>query len=96
MNFEWALKEMMAGEKVRRVVWVRIKFAVLMPELKLPSFDTQGTDRKVNDRTAKHIGSSTPLNSRPYFACLRVNDEWQPGWLPSTEDLLANDWGVAS
>lgn len=92
MNFEWALGQMQQGNTVRRAAWVRTRFACLMPELQLPPYNTQGTDRKVNDRTAKYIGEDAPLNCRPYFACLTGGDMWQPGWLPSTEDLLANDW----
>ena len=48
--------------------------------------------RKVNDRTAKWIGEDTPLNSLGYFAMFTANGEWQPGWLASQSDLLAEDW----
>jgi hypothetical protein len=92
MNFQWALDQMQAGRPVRRLAWLRLTFVCLMPELQLPPFSTQGTDRKVNDRTARYIGEDAPLNCRPYFAALTRGDAWQPGWLPSTEDVLANDW----
>lgn len=43
-------------------------FIVLMDGLKLPSYNTQGTEKKVNDRTAKFIGEDTSLDSQPYIA----------------------------
>lgn len=30
--------------------------------------------------------------SRPFFSAMMHSGEIQPGWLPSTEDLLASDW----
>ncbi len=71
---------------------------VFMSGMTLPSFNTQDTDRKVNDRTAKFIGQDTSLNSKPYLSAYAVDEashatgNWQPGWLPATEDLLATDW----
>ncbi len=71
---------------------------VFMSGMTLPSFNTQDADRKVNDRTAKFIGANTQLFAKPYFASYTVTDvwqptgDWQPGWLPTAEDLLATDW----
>lgn len=67
-------------------------FIVLMPSLYLPSFNSGDFPRKVNDRTAKHIGENTPLDSQPYFAMFTAQKKWQPGWLPSQADILAEDW----
>lgn len=92
-NFELALHALKGGLRVARNGWDgRVKFVVLMPELQLPPYNHQEPGPKVNDRTAKHIGANTPLNSRPYFALFKPTGEWQPGWVPSTGDLLANDW----
>lgn len=98
-GFEAVLTSLKAGHRVFRTSWLRdgnptVPFVVMMPLLQLPSHNTQGTDRKVNDRTAKHIGVDTPLNSLPYFAHYGTDKAWQPGWLPTAEDLLANDWVV--
>lgn len=69
-------------------------FIVLMPPLQLPAFNTQDTNRKVNDRTAKWIGENTPLDCQPYFALFTADKKWQPGFNFSTADMLADDWYV--
>lgn len=92
----WAVGEMRAGRKVRRAGWNgKGMFVVLMPELKLPPFSTQEPGPRVNDRTAKHIGVDTPLDSQPYIAMWTAQQKWQPGWLCSQADLLAQDWEAA-
>lgn len=94
-SFSEALARLKAGEAVTRRGWNgRGMFIVLMPELRLPPFNTQGTERRVNDRTAKWIGEDQPLNCRPYFAMYTAQKEWQPGWLASQADMLADDWHV--
>lgn len=65
-----------------------------MSRLQLPPYRTQGTERKVNDRTAKWIGEDTPLDSNPYFAMFTADRKWQPGWLASQTDMLADDWMI--
>ncbi len=89
----WAVKQMQDGHAVRRSGWNgKGMFICLMPELQLPPFNTQDTNRKVNDRTAKWIGEDQSLNCRPYIAMYNAQKEWQPGWLCSQADLLATDW----
>lgn len=95
MNIHEAIEWMREDRKVQRKGWNgKGMFIVLMPELKLPPFNTQDTNRKVNDRTAKHIGEDMPLDSQPYIAMFTATKQWQPGWLCSQADLLANDWQV--
>lgn len=95
-NFGWAIEQLKAGCKVRRTGWNgKGMFIVMMSGMKLPSFNTQGTDRKVNDRTAKFIGEDTPLDSQPYIAMFTAAKQWQPGWLASQADILSNDWEIA-
>lgn len=99
LTFSEALAAMKEGDKLARRGWnattLGIKmFAVLMPKLDLPPYNHQEPGPKVNDRTARFIGTETPLNSQPYFALYtdRAGSNWQPGWVPSTSDLLAEDW----
>ena len=93
----WAVKQMWAGAKVCRAGWNgRGMFIVLMPELKLPPHSSQEPGAKVNDRTAKHIGVDTPLDSQPYIAMWTATGQWQPGWLCSQADLLATDWDIVA
>ncbi len=93
----WAVKQMWNGSKVRRAGWNgKDMFIVMMPSLYLPSFNSQESGAKVNDRTAKHIGPDAPLDSQPYIAMKTATGQWQPGWLCSQADLLATDWEIAS
>lgn len=97
MNIGQAVEQLKAGNKVRRAGWNgKNMWLVLMPELKLPPYSTQNTHVKVNDRTAKHIGVDTPLDCRPYIVMWTAQQQWQPGWLASQADLLAEDWELAS
>lgn len=92
----WAVDQMWDGQKVRRTGWNgKGMFIVIMPRLQLPPYNTADMSRKVNDRTAKHIGADTPLDSQPYVAMWTAQKQWQPGWLCSQADLLATDWEIA-
>lgn len=94
-DFGWAVAQMKAGNRVSREGWNgKGMWVVLMTGLKLPAFNTQESGPKVNDRTAQYIGEDTPLDSQPYIAMWTAAEQWQPGWLASQADILAEDWGV--
>lgn len=95
MNFGQAIEHMKIGLKLAREGWNgKNMFVVLMPALKLPAHSSQEPGAKVNDRTAKYIGEDTPLDSQPYFAMFTAQGKWQPGWLASQSDMLAEDWSI--
>lgn len=97
MNIGSAIEAAKAGHKIHRAGWNGAgsgMFVVYMEPLKLPPYNTEDTARKVNDRTAKFIGEDTPLDCQGYFAMFTSKGKWQPGWLASQEDLLADDWLV--
>ena len=95
LTFGLALEAMRKGLHVARAGWNgRGMWICLMPALYLPSYTTLDTARKVNDRTAKHIGANTPLDSQPYIAMWTAEGKWQPGWLASQADILGDDWYV--
>lgn len=97
MNFGQAIEAMKEGKKVQREGWNgKGMFVVFMPPLHLPPHSTQEPVAKVNDRTAKHIGVDTPLDSQGYFAMFTAQKQWQPGWLASQADMLAEDWQEAA
>lgn len=101
LSFSTAMMEVKTGKRLTRAAWKSfdkdVRFVVAMPELQLPPHATQEPGPKVNDRTAKHIGIHTPLNSRPYFASFDpASGNWQPGWVPTQEDMMADDWAVIS
>jgi len=95
MTFGQALEALKMGHKVARTGWNgKNMWIVLMPELNLPPHSSQSPGAKVNDRTAKHIGVDTALHSQPYIAMWTAQGKWQPGWLASQNDMLADDWRV--
>lgn len=97
MDFGQAIVFLKNGKKVAREGWNgKGMWIVLMPSLYLPPHSTQDAGAKVNDRTAKHIGVDMPLDSQPYIAMWTANKQWQPGWLASQADILAEDWIVVN
>jgi hypothetical protein len=95
MTFGHAIQAMKDGFKVARQGWNgKGMFIVYMPPLYLPPYNTADTTRKVNDRTAKWIGVDVPLDSQGYFAMFTAQKKWQPGWLASQADMLAEDWEI--
>ena len=95
MNFGKAIKAAKEGKKIRRRGWNgKNQWVVLMPELHLPPFNSQGPGAKVNDSTARYIGEDQHLFCCPYFVIYTEQKVWQPGWLASQTDMLAEDWEV--
>jgi hypothetical protein len=93
MDIAGALTCLRDGLKVRRAGWNdKGSWIVLMGALRLPPHSSQAPGAKVNDRTAKYIGADTPLDSQPYIALYTSDGKWQPGWVCSQADLLAEDW----
>lgn len=95
MDFSQALQALKEEQRLARTGWNgKEQFIVMMPPLYLPPFNTQDTQRKVNDRTAKWIGEDQPLDCQPYIALYNASKQWQPGWVPSQGDLFATDWEI--
>ena len=97
MNFSEALRLAKDGLRIRRAHWEEGTFVVQMEGMELPSFNTQNTDRKVNDRTAKFIGKNARMICNAYFAhCLLVDNVafWTPGWLPDSHALYDDNWEI--
>lgn len=94
MNFGQAIEALKAGKKVSRSGWNgKGMWVVLMPALYLPPANSNEIPR-VNERTSKHIGEDAPLDSQPYLVLWTAGRQWQPGWLASQADMLAEDWGI--
>ncbi len=95
MTFGLAIEAMKKGHKIARKGWNgKGMFVVYMSPLYLPPFSTSGTQRKVNDRTAKWIGEDTPLDSQGYIAMFTADKKWQPGWIASQADIFSEDWEI--
>ena len=95
LTFGIALELLKKGFKVARKGWNgNGMWIVLMPSLFLPANNTAGNVPKVNERTAKYIGKNKPLDSQPYIAMWTAQGKWQPGWVASQADILAEDWTI--
>lgn len=95
MDFGTAIIAMRAGRAVRREGWNgKGMFVVHMDGMVLAPFSQQEAMRRVNDRTARWIGPDMPLTVGPYFAMFTAQQVWQPGWLASQADMLAQDWEI--
>lgn len=87
MNIGQAVAALKAGQRVRRAGWNgKNMWLCYMPELFL-------RNDQVNERTKKHIGDHD-MDCRPYIVMWTAKQQWQPGWLCSQDDLLAEDWEV--
>lgn len=95
INFGLALEAAKLGHKIARKGWNgKNMWVVYMTPMSLPAYSTQGTVRKVNDRTANLIGEDTPLDTLGYMAMFTADKKWLPGWLASQTDMLADDWFI--
>lgn len=95
LTFGQAIEALKSGDRVAREGWnSKDMWIVLMTGMKLPPYNDQTTERKVNDRTAKWIGRDTPLETLPYLAMWTADKKWLPGWLASQTDMLAEDWQI--
>lgn len=87
-DFGQAIKELKTGSRVARAGWNgKGMWLALMPSLYLDK-------ALVNDRTKKFIGNETDLDCQPYIVMWTAAKQWQPGWLASQADILAEDWIV--
>ncbi|RPK20030.1 DUF2829 domain-containing protein [Paenibacillus xylanexedens] len=88
MDFGKAIEALKAGNKVARQGWNgKGMWVALMPALYLEA-------GVVNGRTSKHIGEGVALDSQPYIAMWTAAGQWQPGWIASQADVLAEDWEI--
>lgn len=83
MDFGEALEALKSQRRVAREGWNGM-WLVMMPPQDLPSYNTQGT--------AKLIGEDAPLRINSYIVMFTADKNWQPCWLASQADMLAEDW----
>jgi hypothetical protein len=85
MNFRQAIEEAKNGNKIARAGWNGKNMWVChMPEITIP-------EGMINGRTKKFVPSGN-LQVGGYFVIFTAQGIWQPGWLASQNDMLANDW----
>ncbi len=85
MNFGDALALAKSGYKIARTGWNgKNMWVCYMPPLIIPA-------ATVNGRTRKFLPEGD-LNVGGYFVMYTAQGVWQPGWLASQNDMLAEDW----
>lgn len=88
MNFGQALELLKSGSRVARAGWNgKGMWLCYMPPVVIP-------DGVVNGRTRKFVPSGD-LTVGGYFVMWTAQGVWQPGWIASQADMLAEDWEVA-
>lgn len=92
MNFGQAIDALKSGQKVSRDGWNgRGMWLILVPGTAVQNL-TPGTPY------ANALGSGVATEILPHIDMWTVNAEgrraMQPGWLATSTDILAEDWGV--
>jgi Protein of unknown function (DUF2829) len=89
MTFGQALEALKAGERVARQGWNgRGMWIALMPAVVIAA-------DKVNERTRRFVKEGD-LNVGAYVVMWTTSGVWQPGWLASQADMLAEDWEIVA
>ncbi len=87
MNFRNAVEAAKHGGKIAREGWNgKNMWVCYMPPVVIPA-------DMVNERTRKFVPTGD-LNVGGYFVMWTAQGVWQPGWLASQMDILADDWMV--
>ncbi len=84
MNLGQAIEALKQGKRVQRNDWVgKAKYLILVP----------GTlNASINPDTAYGVMNLDRINVLPRIDMRTGSVSIQPGWIPTQEDLLADDW----
>jgi len=83
MDFGEALRALKEGKKLARKGWNgKGMWLVLMPSFRV---------EEPNERTRAH-GIAEAFECGGYIVMWTAQNIWQPGWLASQNDMLADDW----
>lgn len=89
MNFGQAIEALKNGDKVSRVGWNgKGMFLIYVPGTK---------DAKLNEGTPYEKAlRSNIVTINPHIDMYTATGEFQPGWLASQTDILAEDWDIVN
>lgn len=86
MDFGEAIRNLKAGKRVARAGWNgKGMWLALMPGFVIP-------EAMVNARTRPHVPPGQDIQCGGYIVMWTAQGVWQPGWLASQADMLAEDW----
>jgi hypothetical protein len=89
MTFGEALEHLKNGDRVARAGWNgKNMWLAYMPPVTIP-------EGMVNGRTKKFVPVGD-LVVGGYVVMWTAAGVWQPGWLASQADMLADDWSVVA
>lgn len=89
MTFGEAIEQAKNGFRVQRAGWNgQNMWVCYLPPITIP-------EGMVNGRTKLFVPHGD-LAVCGYFALWTAQRTWQPGWVASQADMLANDWTVVS
>jgi len=87
MNFGQAVDLLRNGHRVSRDGWNgKGMWLCLMPATVIPEGLVNGRTKKFVPNGDLHVGG--------YVVMMTAQGVWQPGWLASQADMLADDWAV--
>jgi hypothetical protein len=87
MNFGEAIAALKDSKRVARAGWNgKGMWLCYMPPVTIP-------EALVNGRT-KRFQPTGDLNVGGYIVMMTAQGVWQPGWLASQADMLADDWSA--
>jgi hypothetical protein len=85
LNFGEALEALKRGDRVTRAGWNgQDMWLALMPAFTIPA-------NLVNERTRRFVPRGD-LSCGGYIVIWTHDSVWQPGWLATQADMLAEDW----
>lgn len=88
MNFSHALEHLKGGRRIARRSWVERRGGAFLTIMR---GHPQGISAPRMLAEALGIGEGTHIRLKPYILHRLANTECVP-WVPSQDDLLANDW----
>ena len=89
LTFGAAIERLKNGDRVARAGWNgKGMWLAYMPGMTVP-------EGMVNARTKSHVPAGD-LHVGAYIVMWTAQGVWQPGWLASQADMLADDWQVVT
>lgn len=84
MNFGQAIEALKQGKRVQLTDWVgKAKYLILVPG---------ETNASINPASAYGLMNIDRIDVKPRIDMRTGSNSIQPGWIPTQEEMLAEDW----